>query len=344
MLGAGVLGLLALSGCGPVRWGGPAEYTPPPPGIDDLYRADLLTLLDRAIAGTATVVGGDSGTGDAADGGSSPALATALGTLQEALPVQRSALLTGAETEREAQAEQDPDPAVTPSPAPTEVPADLSALITLLVELRELGTDAARQVSGSLARPVAAITAHTAWILRRLESASGQGEAVPAVRTAEEIEPTREVPTTDPPSIGAPSDFGTTIETAQDEEWYAAYVHEVLAARTDDEGEQASHLAMTETHRARAAVLREIAEAEGAPVVTREAVYPLPGGVLDERTAAAMPTELSRALLLAHLALTGAAPFAVRSTAIAAALAEAEVLAGLAESLSPLPSLEPETD
>src|SRR5690625_488211 len=53
LLGAG--GAAALSGCGTVRLGGPEKYTPPPPGIDDLYRTDLIALLDRAIAGTATV-------------------------------------------------------------------------------------------------------------------------------------------------------------------------------------------------------------------------------------------------------------------------------------------------
>ena len=37
--------LLALAGCGQVELGGPAAYTPPPPGIDDIYRAELLAKV-----------------------------------------------------------------------------------------------------------------------------------------------------------------------------------------------------------------------------------------------------------------------------------------------------------
>ena len=89
----GTLLLTPLAGCGPVALGGPEEYTPPPPGIDDLYRVDLIALLDRAIAGTAAVVeGGSPG---------NQALSAALATLSSALPVQRAALLTGAQLEKE---------------------------------------------------------------------------------------------------------------------------------------------------------------------------------------------------------------------------------------------------
>src|SRR5690606_26429705 len=62
-LAAGALGAGTLGGCGGIALGGPEEYTPPPPGIDDLYRRDLLALLERAIAGaealTSTSSGGD---------------------------------------------------------------------------------------------------------------------------------------------------------------------------------------------------------------------------------------------------------------------------------------------
>ena len=331
VLAAGTLGAGALGGCGRVALGGPEEYTPPPPGIDDLYRRDLLVLLERAIAGAEDVA--DASPAAEED----QALASDLAVLVAALPVQRRALLTGAEQERESEALEDPDPAASTAPAPTDVPEDLAELLALLVELRDLAADSSLQVSGSLARVTSALAAHSAWIALRLRSSSGTGE-VPAAPSAEELEPRREVPETDPPSIGAEEDYRTTIERAQQEEWYAGYVHEVLAARTEGR-ERERHLAQTELHRARAEQLAAAAEEDGAPVVVRQAVYALPGGQLDEATAASLPATLAQGLLLDHLALTGAAPFERRPLSIAAALAEAELLAGQADSMDPLPGL-----
>ena len=74
-------------------------------------------------------------------------------------------------------------------------------------------------------------------------------------------------------------------------------------------------------------------------MVVRQAVYALPGGQLDEATAGTLPTTLSQGLLLDHLALTGAAPFERRPLSIAAALAEAELLAGRVDRMDPLPGL-----
>lgn len=153
--------------------------------------------------------------------------------------------------------------------------------------------------------------------------------------------PTREVPATDPPSIGAESDYHSTIERAQLEEWYAGYLHEVLAARSEDESRQ-QHLDLSERHRRRAAELGVIAEQDGAPVVARQAVYAIPGGTLDAQTAAQLPTLLARGLLIDHVALVGAAPFERRPLPIAAALQEAERLAPLVDRMEPLPSLEVE--
>lgn len=328
-LAAGAIAAGTLSGCGRVALGGPEEYTPPPPGIDDLYRRDLLALLERAIAGAEEVTSASSG-GD-------PALAADLTVLVAALPVQRRALLTGAEQEREAEASEDPDPEATTAPAPTDVPGDVPALITVLVELRDLAADASQQISGSLARATAALAAHSAWIARRLAASSGTGE-VPASPSAEDLEPRREVPATDPPSIGAEEDYRAAIERAQQEEWYAGYVHEVLAARADGE-EREAHLARRELHRTRAEQLATAAEEDGAPVVVRQAVYGLPGGQLDDATAGTLPTTLSQGLLLDHLALTGAAPFERRPLPIAAALSEAELLAGRVDRMDPLPGL-----
>lgn len=320
--------LLALAGCGQVELGGPAAYTPPPPGIDDIYRAELLALLDAARAATDGLE--DPGGADA------EATAAAVEGLAAALPVQRAALLTGAESEAETEDGEGTGSAA--SASPTEVPADVPGLLALLLELRELTTDAARQVSGSLARPVAAIGAHTQWAALRLAAASGEGEWS-APREAEEIEPTREVPETDPPSIGAESDYHLTLEQAQQEEWYAGYVHEVLAARSEGSARE-DHEQATALHRERAEELAAIAEEDGGPVVTRAAVYALPTEPLDETTAAQLPTQVAQSLLTAQLALAGAAPFERRPLPIAASLQEAGTLAGLVGELDPLPSLE----
>ena len=328
----GALVLAPLAGCGPLALGGPEEYTPPPPGIDDLCRMDLIALLDRAIAGTAAVVeGGAPG---------NQALSAALGTLTAALPVQRSALLTGAQLEKEQDAREDPGPGQTTPPAPTDAPKDVAALVAVLLELRDLCAAAARQVSGSLARPTAAIAAHSAWIALRLRAAADAGEITPSP-TAEEIVPSREVPETDPPSVGAESDYHTTIERAQQEEWYAGYLEEVLAARSQEATRQ-GHLDRSELHRALAEQLGSIAEEDGAPVVPRQAVYALPGGTLDEQAAGGLPTLLAQGLLIDHLALVGAAPFARRPLPIAAALDAAEQLAPLVDRMDPLPSLQAE--
>lgn len=354
-------GALTMAGCGPVRVGGPAEYTPPPPGIDDLYRLDLLALLDRAVA-SVDLLRQESGPSD--EGGadtpadpqatdpqvtdpqatdpqvSTPQVTEALEALAASLPVQRRALMTGAQLEREQEQSEDPDPHLDPTPAPSGMPTDLAGLVSLLVELRELCVDASRQVSGSLARPVCATGTHVTWAAARLRNASGQGE-VPAPRPTAAIEPTRAVPEQDPPSIGAESDYHTYIESAQEQEWYAAYVHEVLAAATEDAVRE-QHLTAVETHRARAESLLAIAEEDGAPQVTRQAVYPLPGGTLTDSSIAQLPTMLADGLLTVHVALVGAAPFERRAVAIEAAMTEATVLSLLVAELDPLPSLEPD--
>lgn len=344
-------GALTVAGCGPVRVGGPAEYTPPPPGIDDLYRLDLLTLLDRAVA-SVDLLRQESGPSDdgaedepadpqaTAPQATAPQVAEALDALAASLPVQRRSLMTGAQLEREQEQSEDPDPHLDPTTAPSGVPTDATGLVSLLVELRELCVDASRQVSGSLARPVCATGAHVTWAAARLRNASGQGE-VPAPRPAAAIEPTRAVPKQDPPSIGAESDYHTYIESAQEQEWYAAYVHEVLAAATEDAVRE-GHLTAVETHRARAESLLAIAEEDGAPQVTRQAVYPLPGGTLTDSSIAQLPMMLADGLLTVHVALVGAAPFERRAVAIEAAMTEATVLSLLVAELDPLPSLEPE--
>lgn len=333
-IAVGAMLALPLASCGRVALGGPEEYTPPPPGIDDLYRIDLLTLLDRVMAGTDHLVQAlDPDAGE-------PALPAALTALSAALPIQRTALLTGAQLERALEAEEHPVPGQTAPPPPADAPTDIAGLLEALEELRDLAAAAARQVSGSLARPVIAIGAHTAWIGMRLRTAAGTTGATPAP-TADELAPSREVPATDPPSIGARADYHTMIEQTQQEEWFAGYLHEVLAARVEDEARQ-QHLDQAELHRTRAEQLGLIAEEDHAPVVARQAVYAIPGGTLDAELAGDLPTLLSQGLLVNHIALVGAAPFERRPLSLAAALTEAERLAALVDRLEPLPSLEVE--
>src|SRR5699024_9400263 len=122
----------------------------------------------------------------------------------------------------------------------------------------------------------------------------------------------------------------------------AGVLHEVLAARTEDEADRSAHLESSTRHRTRAQGLAGAAEEDGAPVVARQAVYALPGGTLDDRTAGMLPTQLAQGLLVTHLAVVGAAPFERRPLSIAAALEEAGELASLRAELEPVPSLVPE--
>src|SRR5699024_1226125 len=77
----------------------------------------------------------------------------------------------------------------------------------------------------------------------------------------------------------------------------------------------------------RAQGLNDAAEEDGTPVVARQAVYALPGGKLDDRTAGMLPTQLAQGLLVTHRAVVGAAPFERSPLSIAAALEQAGELA-----------------
>lgn len=332
LLAAGIGSLGVATGCArfPVRLGQPDAYTPPPPGIDDLYRVDLLDALARAIAlaGSATEV--------------RAAQAELPDLLVDALQEQRGALLTGAEAEDETSAASARDPS-----SPTVMasdgggsPADAAALVASLVALRDLCVQAARQVSGSLSRPVTAIGAWTAWATARLVALLPHAaSALTPLPAPEDVVPTREVPETDPPSVGAQVDFHGTLETAQTDEWYAGYVYEVLAARSGGSTREA-HLAARDLHRSRAEQLASIAVEAGAPVPVRQAVYPLPSSFGDAAGIDAWPAQSGHDLLTTYLALVGAAPFAQRPLPIVVALAEATALAPHIGQLEALPSFD----
>src|SRR5699024_1119334 len=135
----GALAVLPLASCGPIALGRPEQYTPPPPGIDDLYRVDLLAVLDRAAAGTQALVA-------LAGPDEDPALSGALSELAGALPVQRTALLTGAEYEKELEAAEEQAAAQT-SPTPPTDPEALPAQHEYLIAHRVHDDQAALQVS-----------------------------------------------------------------------------------------------------------------------------------------------------------------------------------------------------
>jgi hypothetical protein len=332
VLAAGLLAApFALSGCGRVRLGQPAPYTPPPEGIDDLYRRDLLDLLERGLAAR---VSAEDETRDLVAG------------VQKAFGRQRAAMLTGAEAQDEASDASDggSSSAAASTRAGTSdgtgdpAPEDLEGLAGLLVEIRELCTDAARQVSGSLARPMLATGVFAAWAAQRLARVA-DAPAPSAPRTEDRIEPAREVPDSDPPSIGAEVDYHSSLERAQEDEWYAGYLREVLAASASGK-ERSGLLDQCEADRERAESLGSFAREDGAEEVLREAVYPLPGGAVTRQLREEEPAELALTLVEDHVILAGAAPFERRPLSIAAALDQAVLLASLRSSLSALPTLD----
>ncbi|MCS6712345.1 DUF4439 domain-containing protein [Brachybacterium sp. EF45031] len=329
---AGVVTMPVLAACGSVRVGSPAPQTPPPPGIDDLYRRDLLEAVESAWAAAGTPAG------------AAPAVASALEELRAALQRHREALRTGAEAEAAASAES--SSAAAGSPAASPVATDPAALRGRLVALREMCADAAVQISGRLARPVTAVGAHATWAAVRLaaleaRAAGGSSTAeptVPAPRPAERLTPTREVPAWDPPSIGAEQDYHHMLDLAQQDEWFAAWLHEVIAARSTGQARNDA-LTLRDRHRTRAEELAGIARADQAPVAMPQAVYALGGDDADDEALARRAVSVSAGLIATHVALAGAAPFERRAVAVAAAYEEATWAGPRVPSLAPLPSL-----
>ncbi len=321
--GLGASAVLAVAGCGTVRVGQPAAYTPPPLGIDDLYRADLLDLLDRLLSATA--------------GGADPReeIAGRIRELHAALVEHRDALLTGAETQKE----QDASSASDDGGAQAQ-PVDAAALVDLLGQMIALGADACVQCSGSLARVVAAIVSHLQWAAGVLVLAAGEAAlTAPAPPAEAALVPSREVPTSDPPSVAATVDYEAALQEAQGDEWYAGYALEVMAARATDDATRAPLLDASGAHRDRARRLARIAQEDQLTGVPQEAVYPLPGGGLDEETLAELSAGIGQGLLEDWVAMVGAVPFAHRAFAVASALAEAHGLVGVVSAVPVLPSL-----
>lgn len=312
---AGTAGLL--TGCGPVRLGQPARQPPPPPGIDELYRRDLITTLHRAIDACAGIPTDQLGDPE----------------LTEVLAQQRAAMDTGAEAE-EASSAGTSDGADAPEPADA---GDTAALMDALADLAVLGTQAARQTSSRLASPVSAIAARAGWAAGRLASVVGVPLAVQVPRE-QDITPAREVPVSDPPSTAATADLATLLGPVQKNELYAAYVREVLASRASEGSEQDRLMGLVDQHRDRAERLAEIADGvQGAEQVVQEPVAPLPSNIDD-----AVLTEqmLDLTLLEQHVQLVGAMAAEQRPLPIHATLLIGGQLVRTAAQLPPLPGLE----
>lgn len=307
---------VTLAGCGPVRLGQPTPQTPPAPGIDELYRLDLITALERAVAACVGIPVEQLGDPE----------------LPEVLEQQRAAMRTGAEAEEEAEAETSSS-AASADGGTQGTPADL---MDALAALTQLGTDAARQTSSHLASPVSAIAARAGWAAGRLSAVTGEPLTV-HVPQEREIVPKRQVPATDPPSTDATPDLATLLGPVQENELYAAYVREVLAARTEDEQTRDRLMTLVDDHRERAARLADLARSvQDAEVVAQDPVAPLPSGMNDTVRTEQM---LDLSLLEQHVQLVGAMAAEQRPLSIRAALVIGGQLVRTAAQLPPLPGL-----
>ncbi|MDO5645355.1 MAG: DUF4439 domain-containing protein [Dermabacter sp.] len=355
---AGIAGVSAVAtGCVDgrrIEVGSPAPYTPPPPGIDELYRADalsrttvLLASLSAPGAAAAFTIDGASEAG--------AALADLPRQWAEDLGAHERALQTGAEAEASAAASdggasagsqtlansQNPESPSASADAPASEPASPASLARALADLRDLYAFGAIQVSGTLARLFASAGSWCTWALSRLTrlaSALGIDVQAPEAPALGALIPTRDVPANDPPVATAASELTALLPGAQTAEWEAAYTLEVVASR--DSGEARSRLVgWVAVHRERAEAYGEVASAVGLEPVRREAGYPLPSP-LDAARLTALTREVSFTSLTNAIALTYGAPFTHRAPFVAAWLTEAGNYAEIAAGLESLPGLE----
>lgn len=332
LTGGALIATGALASCGRLRLGQPAEYTPPPMGIDDIYREDLLESLGTLRS----AVRGDL---DAPEGARE-----ALSELRSALAEHVRALTTGAEAPASASAS---DAGATASTASTssgasgsaqKAPTDLPSLLVLLGRTITLAAGACVQCSGSLARVVAAIAAHLQWASGRIVRTADDSElSAPAVPAPEDIPADRTVPDSDPPSVAAASDYESSLRKTQGDEWYTGYVYEVLAARLDEkDSARKGLLSRAEDHRARAETMDDWAAKGGFAPAARQGVYPMP----EDQERPALDRMLATALLTDWVIMVGAVRFDERAQAVVWALEEARSLVTTSSRLAPLPSLE----
>lgn len=315
-----------LAACGPVRIGQPAPYTPPPPGIDDLYRPDVQSRL-TSVAEVLT-----SGTAP-------QPLRELVAHLRSANAIQQEALLTGAEKGGKSSGSSSTS-AGGASDGGGDAVIDGNALVDALEVVRDLTADACIQCSGSLSRVLAAIGAHCTWAAGRAAALLGDpGVGITPPPAADALRPTRTVPRSDPPSVGNQDDYQAYLTRTQADEWYAGYVEEVMAARADDPATRDALLTSSTGHRDRATLLAQMADADGLHAVAEEPVYPLPAGGEDPKAVQMLPGRISESLLIDWVSMVGAVPFARRAACVATAYETAAGHSRLAGSLAPLPSL-----
>lgn len=332
MLAGAALSLPALSACrvGPVAIGQPEAYSPPPPGIDEQYRRDAVTMLTRTHHLAQDLLKAPS-----------PAPELAPDTPLHAFVLQCSlaaaehgeAMRTGAENEQTAQSAS---PAASTAAA-TDGSASVTDLITALTEQRALLINATVQVSGSLARLTASIGAWSCWALSRAHRISPSLE-LPAPPTTADVTPTRPVPTADPAYIDPQDAVPDQLTAAQEHEWFAAYALEVLAARSP-QNQRSALTSRIRQHRRRAADYGTAAAAIGSEQVAQKPVYDLPGSGRADEQLAALSTRISEQSLTNAIRLSSLITFEQRAPFIAGWASEGGVFGTLTTALTPEPGL-----
>ncbi|WP_172797131.1 DUF4439 domain-containing protein [Devriesea agamarum] len=324
LFGLGIAGssLVGLSACG-LRIGQPASYTPPAPGIDELFRNKMLGLVSAL----------DDATGP--NGSKIKTVAPAQGVLSalsSALSVQRGALLTGAETERVKAGQK--VTGTTPSPGIASGP---DGVLEALVRIRDLAADGAQVCSGSLTRLLVSIGAFHTWAA----TAFGRhiGATVPPARPASALRPTEPVKAHDVVSIGTQEQYAAALRTVQRSRWEAAYAMEVLAARPSQAPSRGAWVRAAAEHRTQAVELGKQLAGLGQAPVTQEPAYRLPSQPLNAADEAALPRLIAENLLSGYVELAAAAPLSARAVPTATALAQGEKLGSLTDTLAPLPGV-----
>lgn len=329
--------VLILAGCGSqagqLAVGQPSAYTPPPPGIDDLFRADAISLTARALGACVQVEAHVTSVKD--EPGAQ--MQSFVSQARKALSAQGHALRTGAEDEKAGG---------TFAPQPPASPADsagagLTFLAEALTSLRETHAFATLQVSAPLAQVTAAAGAWCAWALARVSIVAQEAKitlTIPPAPTAKQLVPQREVPATDPPTEASLEEFRSGLASAAENEFYASYAYEVIAAhRVGAAREKASAAALT--HSKRGELYASTGEEIGAAPVERKAGYPLP---FSDPTASQL-ADLQRTLVLTSLTdacqLSATAPFEQRAPFIRAWLDAGAEYGRIASSKAPLPVL-----
>lgn len=323
----------ALAGCSGQRRiaiGEREAYTPPPPGIDEIYRTDLLqSVTDFASNLAKTESRGDF-----------PSF------LAAALTTHQRALRTGAEQEETASAEAKESSRTTAaSAAPgssSKMPAEkaMAESARSLAALRDLYAQAAIQVSGDFADLCASGAAWAEWAASRLAHRAHEAkiEGVSGPEQFTDAEPSREVPKIDPPEPAEASLIEVPLQRAQEDENFAAYALEVAATRVEKERRD-SYVKAARSHAARAEEFGKVSERLGFEPVAREAGYALPRP-LDAKKAAEMRIDITSRSLANAVELVGLAPFGERAPFLFAALESAKSLEPLHERLAPFPGID----